>query len=69
LLSGLRFAAIAFLPEREVEVVAIKTDPISLATLRCRFGSLEACLYLLDWRKKVHITFEFIFRFINGAFP
>lgn len=33
LFSGLRLAAIAFLPERKVEIVAIEAHPISLSAL------------------------------------
>ena len=42
LFSGLCLAAIALLPKGEIEIVAIKTDPISLSRLR---GSL---MYLID---------------------
>ena len=37
-LSGLDFAAIAFLPEGEVQIVAVEADPISFPTLGGSFG-------------------------------
>jgi hypothetical protein len=67
LLAGLRLAAIAFLTEGEVEIVAVETHPVALPRLRRCLRLLEAGLGVLDWCEVVHLTFEFIFRVINGA--
>ena len=54
LLSGLCFAAIALLAEGEVEIIAVKADPISLSRLRGGFVILIGGVAVLDWCKVVH---------------
>ena len=37
---GLQLAAIAFLPERKVDIVAVKADPVTLPGAATGFGGL-----------------------------
>ena len=45
LLPGLGFASIAFLPEGEIQIIAVETDPVTLASL-CRTVVGAHCVWL-----------------------
>ena len=51
---GLYFAAIALLPEGEIEVVAVEADPVSFSGLHRGFAGLGTAEVLLDWSIIVH---------------
>lgn len=48
LFSGLGFASIAFFPEREVEIVAIETYPVTLPSLVVCLNSFIGSLRFFD---------------------